>query len=696
MEMKGHNHEGHMHGMHEGHMDGGINMEHMSRDIGGMKGMNHGGGMGHMMHMGNLKRKFWVSLALSIPVIILSPMMGMRLPFQFTFEGSQWVVLILSCILFFYGGAPFLIGAKNELKAKSPAMMTLIAMGICVSFFYSLYAFAANNIFHTAEHKMDYFWELSTLIVIMLLGHWIEMKAVGRAGGALKAIAALLPDTAHLVEDGQTKDIPVSGLKIGDSVLVKAGEKIPADGAVVSGESAVNESMITGESKRVLKKGGDKVFGGSVNGDGTITVKISGTGESGYLARMMRLVQSAQDEKSATETLADKVAKALFYVALAAGICAFVAWLAVTKDINTAITRMVTVFIIACPHALGLAIPLVVARSISLGAAAGILVKNRNAFEKSKKLSVACMDKTGTITEGSFQVVALKSLSDEMKDAEAAAVMAAMEGSSSHPLARGIVDYAKKLNIEIPKAENVKAINGIGLDGTVEGKNYKIVSRAYLGAHKIEIGKDENPPADASVSYLVSGNKTVGYVAQNDVVKPQAREAVAGIKELGVIPVMLTGDNKSAAAAVAKKVGINDVRAELSPEDKEKIVSALRNEGKTVMMVGDGINDAPSLARADIGMAIGAGTDVAIESADVVLVNSYPMDIVGFIRLARNTGSKMVQNLWWAVGYNIFAIPLAAGVLAPIGITLSPAVGALLMSASTVIVAVNAMMLKAK
>ena len=684
MEMKGHNHEGHMHGMHEGHMDGGI------------KGMNHGGGMGHMMHMGNLKRKFWVSLALSIPVIILSPMMGMRLPFQFTFEGSQWVVLILSCILFFYGGAPFLIGAKNELKAKSPAMMTLIAMGICVSFFYSLYAFAANNIFHTAEHKMDYFWELSTLIVIMLLGHWIEMKAVGRAGGALKAIAALLPDTAHLVEDGQTKDIPVSGLKIGDSVLVKAGEKIPADGAVVSGESAVNESMITGESKRVLKKGGDKVFGGSVNGDGTITVKISGTGESGYLARMMRLVQSAQDDKSATETLADKVAKALFYVALAAGICAFVAWLAVTKDINTAITRMVTVFIIACPHALGLAIPLVVARSISLGAAAGILVKNRNAFEKSKKLSVACMDKTGTITEGSFQVVALKSLSDEMKDAEAAAVMAAMEGSSSHPLARGIVDYAKKLNIEIPKAENVKAINGIGLDGTVEGKNYKIVSRAYLGAHKIEIGKDENPPADASVSYLVSGNKTVGYVAQNDVVKPQAREAVAGIKELGVTPVMLTGDNKSAAAAVAKKVGINDVRAELSPEDKEKIVSALRNEGKTVMMVGDGINDAPSLARADISMAIGAGTDVAIESADVVLVNSYPMDIVGFIRLARNTGSKMVQNLWWAVGYNIFAIPLAAGVLAPIGITLSPAVGALLMSASTVIVAVNAMMLKAK
>ena len=386
----------------------------------------------------------------------------------------------------------------------------------------------------------------------------------------------------------------------------------------------------------------------------------------------------------------------MFYVALAAGICAFVAWLAVTKDINTAITRMVTVFIIACPHSLGLAIPLVVARSISLGAAAGILVKNRNAFEKSKKLSVACMDKTGTITEGSFQVVALKSLSDEMKDAEAAAVMAAMEGSSSHPLARGIVDYAKKLNIEIPKAENVKAINGIGLDGTVEGKNYKIVSRAYLGAHKIEIGKDENPPADASVSYLVSGNKTVGYVAQNDVVKPQAREAVAGIKELGVTPVMLTGDNKSAAAAVAKKVGINDVRAELSPEDKEKIVSALRNEGKTVMMVGDGINDAPSLARADIGMAIGAGTDVAIESADVVLVNSYPMDIVGFIRLARNTGSKMVQNLWWAVGYNIFAIPLAAGVLAPIGITLSPAVGALLMSASTVIVAVNAMMLKAK
>jgi Cu2+-exporting ATPase len=657
-------------------------------------------GAGHISHMGNLKRKFWISLILAIPIILLSPMMGMSLPFQFSFPGSEWVVLVLASILFFYGGKPFLDGAKMELKDKNPAMMTLIAMGITVSYIYSLYAFISNNFIHSAEHKMDFFWELATLIVIMLLGHWIEMRAVGNAGDALQKMAELLPGSAHLMQaDGSTKDVPLKEVMEGQEVQVKSGEKIPADGVVTSGKTTVNESMVTGEAKGVRKEEGAKVIGGSINGVGTITVKVTGTGESGYLAQVMKLVSQAQQEKSSAETLSDKVAKALFYVALAVGVLAFIVWIAVTGDLNTALERMVTVFIIACPHALGLAIPLVVARSTSIGASHGLLIRKRSVLEVAKKISVVTMDKTGTLTEGNFRVSSIESFSDSWSEDDVLTAMAALEAGSNHPLSVGILNMAKDKNITIPKADSINQISGVGLSGRVNGKDVKIVTEDYLKKHNLlhdDTLFKELAKAGNSVSYLLVEDKVVGLVAQGDHIKDEARSTVAELKKQNIKPVMLTGDNEAAANVVAEQLGIIYVHASLLPDNKESIIKQYQEKGDKVMMVGDGVNDAPSLARADIGVAIGAGTDVAVDSADVVLVKSNTSDILHLLSLAKRTMRKMVQNLWWGAGYNIIAIPLAAGVLAPIGIVLSPAVGAILMSISTVVVAINALMLRMK
>ena len=659
--------------------------------------MNHGE-MDHSMHGGNFKSKFFISLVLAVPIVLLSPMMGKTLPFQFTFNGSEWVVLILATILYFYGGMPFLKGAVMEVKRKSPGMMMLISLGITVSYVYSVYTFIANNFLNNETMVMDFFWELATLIVIMLLGHWIEMNAVSNAGNALQRMAELLPGTASIVDEkGKITEVDLKAVNIGDYLLVKPGEKVPTDGEILEGKTTVNESMVTGESKAVEKNIGEKVIGGSVNGSGTIKIKVTGTGESGYLSQVMNLVSTAQKEKSRVELLSDIVAKWLFYIAVGVGVIAFIVWLIVEKDLNIALERMVTVLIIACPHALGLAIPLVTARSTSIGAKNGLLIKNRQALEIAKNVDVIMMDKTGTLTEGNFAVAEVKSFNNKYNDNDVLELMGALEQSSSHPLAVGILNKIKDLNLQIPLAKSVNNIPGIGIGGIVKDQEMKIVSVKYLKTNNISY--DENHYLELtsignSVSFLIINDENIGLVAQGDKIKPEAKSMIEEMIRNGIKPVMLTGDNKQAAEVVAKHLGIKDVHSELLPDDKERIIKEYKDKGLTVMMVGDGVNDAPSLVRADIGVAIGAGTDVAIDSADVILVKSNPSDILHFFKLSKRTTTKMKQNLWWGAGYNIVAIPLAAGILAPIGLILTPAIGAILMSLSTIIVAINAMMLK--
>ena len=697
----------------EDQMDESMNTDHtmhdhqkMDHSMGGHEhhDMNHGmdghehhdmdhGGMDHSMHMGNFKQKFWLSLVLSIPIIVLSPMMGMQLPFQFTFPGSEWLVLVLATVLFIYGGQPFLSGAKMELKMKSPAMMTLIAMGISVAYIYSLYSFIANKV-NPHEHVMDFFWELATLIVIMLLGHWVEMSAVSNASNALKKLAELLPDEVNQIqEDGSTQKVKLQEIKSGDLLLVRAGDKMPTDGQIIKGSTIVDESAVTGESKGVQKNVGDSVIGGSVNGDGTIRVKVTGTGEDGYLAKVMTMVQQAQQEKSRLESISDKVAKWLFYIALAAGILTFVAWL-VVADLPQALDRMVTVFVIACPHALGLAIPLVIARSTSLAAKNGLLLKSRQALEQGNQLDYV-LDKTGTLTEGKFTVTGVEVLTDSNKE-EALKYIGALEAQTNHPLAVGVMNYLKSEDIEPYQAQDVSTLKGIGVSGMVEGHQVILANQKEIERRKLSFDPNKLSDYQAqgnTISFLLIDDQLIAFFAMGDTLKNQAKDFIKSLRNVGIEPVMLTGDNQEAAKAVAEYLDIKEFYSELLPDDKEKIIKRYTDDGKKVMMVGDGINDAPALARATIGMAIGAGTDIAIDSADVVLTNSNLQDILKFVRLAKKTHSKMIQNLWWGAGYNILAIPLAAGVLAPIGILLSPAVGAILMSLSTIIVAINAMTL---
>lgn len=695
MEMK-HDHSQMDHSMHMGHNHG---------DIANSKQMDHSmhmdhehGGMDHSMHMGNFKQKFWLSLILAIPIILFSPMMGMEFPFQVTFPGSDWLVLILATILFIYGGQPFLSGAKMELKQKSPAMMTLIAMGITVAYIYSVYSFIANLI-NPHTHVMDFFWELATLIVIMLLGHWIEMNAVSNASNALQKLAELLPESVkRLTKDGKEETVSLKEVNEGDRLIVRSGDKMPTDGVILKGETIVDESAVTGESRGIKKQANDKVIGGSINGDGTIEIEVTGTGENGYLAKVMEMVRKAQGEKSKLESLSDKVAKWLFYVALIVGILAFIAWLFLT-DLPNALERMVTVFIIACPHALGLAIPLVVARSTSIAAKNGLLLKNRNALEQANDLDVIMLDKTGTLTEGKFTVTGVEVLDDAFNKNEILQYLGALEANANHPLAVGIMNYLKEHEIKPYQAENLKNLSGVGLEATVKKQQVKIVNEKEVERLGLNVEQALLKPYQEqgnTISFLILENHLAAIVALGDVVKTEAKEFIRTLKERKITPVMLTGDNKNAAQAVADYLGIEEYYGGLLPDDKEAVVQKYLDQGKKVIMVGDGINDAPSLARASIGMAIGAGTDIAIDSADVVLTNSDPKDILHFLDLAKQTRKKMIQNLWWGAGYNILAIPLAAGILAPIGIILSPAVGAVLMSLSTVVVALNALTLKIK
>ncbi|WP_367296492.1 heavy metal translocating P-type ATPase [Levilactobacillus yonginensis] len=673
-------------------------MAHMDMSNMDMSDMDMDMGDGHMMHMGNLKRKFWVSLILMIPVILMSPMMGVKLPFQLIFPGSDWVVAVLGTILFFYGGGPFFSGAKAELQMKQPAMMTLISMGVGVAYIYSIYAVIANNVFHVTPMVNNFFWELSTLIVIMLLGHWIEMNTVMNAGSAVDALGKLLPQEAHVVdEQGNLTDVNLSDLQVGQTVSVRAGEQIPADAEIISGASDVNESLVTGESKAVKKAAGDSVIGGSVNGTGTFTAKVTGTGDSGYLAQVMKLINDAKSAKSDSENLADRVAGWLFYAALFVGILSFIIWLTVA-NLAVALPVAVAVFVIACPHALGLAVPLVVSRSTAIAAQNGLLIRNRNAMEQVNHLKFALMDKTGTLTMGEFKVNHLVSFDNQRSEDDVLSLMASLEKGSSHPLATGILTAATTKNLSFTTASDTHQETGLGQFGTVANTTYGVVSVNYLEQNNLNYDRDQFSQFAAegnSISYLVAGKQVLGLVAQGDQIKPAAKMLVTALKRQGITPVMLTGDNQETANKVAASVGIDDVQARLLPEDKERLVQKYQETGK-VLFIGDGVNDAPSLTRADIGMAIGSGTDVALESADIILVSSDPADVIQFLDLARATQRKMTENLWWGAGYNLIAIPLAAGVLAPIGFMLNPMVGAIIMSFSTIIVAINAMTLRIK
>ncbi|WP_258328308.1 copper-translocating P-type ATPase [Lactobacillus melliventris] len=650
--------------------------------------MMHGG---HMMHMGNLKRKFWLSLILSLPIIFLSPAMGVHLPFQFSFPGSEWVVAIFATILYFYGGEPFLSGAFYEIKAKKPEMMTLISLGITTAYIYSIYAFVENNLLNSKVHVMDFFWELATLILIMLLGHWIEMMSVMNANSSVHDLAKLLPDKVHVQNNGRTEDVAINAVQKNAVILVKAGESIPLDGVVLNGSSQVNESLVTGESSAVTRKENDKVIGGSINGSGTLTIKVTSSANSGFLANVNKLVQSSQMNKSRLQNLADRVSSWLFYAALVFGIIALIVWTSL-RGISGGLERMVTVLVIACPHALGLAIPLVNAKSTSIGAKNGLLIRNRNVISVSSKINYLLLDKTGTLTEGKFQVRKYDSLNKAYDSAEIIKLIASLEQDSNHPIAQSILQFAKEKNIELYPLSNSKTLDGKGVSGTLNGKEYQLVNEK--AARSLVSHFPEIDALNYTSSYLVAENELLGYVAVGDEIKKNAAALIKQIKDLNITPVMLTGDNEKVAQSIAQKLKISEVHSGLMPADKQKIVAHLQEKGNKVMMVGDGINDAPSLAKADIGVAIGAGTDVAVDSADVVLVNSEPLDIISFLNLAQHTQRKTIENLWWGAGYNIIALPLAAGILAPWGILLSPAVGAILMSLSTVIVAINAETLK--
>ncbi|HAR6352054.1 heavy metal translocating P-type ATPase [Staphylococcus pseudintermedius] len=674
-----HHHHQHMHESHHPHS------HHMHHD----DHAHH--------HHGNFKMKFFVSLIFAIPIIIFSPMMGVQLPFQFTFPGSDWMVLILATILFINGGQPFLVGAKGEIASKKPGMMTLVTLGISVAYIYSLYAFYLNHFSDATGHTMDFFWELATLILIMLLGHWVEMNAVGSAGDALKKMAALLPNKVIKVTNNQREEVKISDIALNDIVEVKAGESIPTDGMIVRGETAIDESLVTGESKKVQKKPNDQVIGGSINGSGTIQVKVTAVGEASYLSQVMDIIKQAQNDKSRAELLSDKVAGYLFYFAISVGMIAFIIWMLIDNHIDFALERLVTVLVIACPHALGLAIPLVTARSTSIGAHHGLMIKNRAAIETAQHIDYVMMDKTGTLTEGHFSVNHYESFKAGVSDEEVLSLFASLESQSNHPLATSIVDFAKNKSISYVQPQDVRNIPGVGLEGTINGQAYKITNVSYLEQNGFDYDQalfTKLAQQGNSISYLIDEQQVIGIIAQGDQIKDSSQQMVADLLAKGITPVMLTGDNQEVAEAVAKALGIQHVHAQLMPADKERMIKDYQKQGKKVMMVGDGINDAPSLIRADIGVAIGAGTDVAIDSGDVILVKSDPSDIIHFFTLSKRTMRKMVQNLWWGAGYNIVAVPLAAGILASIGLILSPAVGAILMSLSTVIVAINAFTLK--
>lgn len=645
----------------------------------------------HAMMVQDFKRRFFISLALTIPILLLSPMIHSFLGVEWTFVGSNYILFTLSTILFFYGGKPFLTGARDELKERTPAMMTLIGFAIIIAYLYS----SAATFFLDGT---DFFWELATLVVIMLLGHWIEMKSVMGASRALDELLKLLPEEAHLIkEDGSVVDVVVTDLVAGDSILVKPGETIPIDGEIFEGSSEINEAMITGESVPVAKTQGDEVIGGSLNGDGLLKFTVSKVGDDTFLSQVKRLVQEAQSSKSKNQRLADRAAKWLFYIAASSGTITFIAWMIIRGDLAFAIERAVTVIIISCPHALGLAIPLVSSMSTSIAAKNGLLIRNRLAFEEARKLDSIVFDKTGTLTKGEFGVTDMHPI--DISEKQLLTIAYSVETNSEHPIAQGIVRKGEELSLKAKKVSDYKSLPGKGLQATVDGKQVHVVSPGYMKSEKIDFDEEtyeKLAKQGKTVVFVLEDHTLQGFIALADQLHDNAQEAITTIQAMGIETIMLTGDNQRVASYVGEKLGIDTVIAEVLPQDKSEKIKALMKGGKRVAMIGDGVNDAPSLAAADLGIAIGAGTDVAIETADIILVKSNPLDIVNLLKLAKATYSKIVQNLIWATAYNAFALPLAAGVLYNQGIVISPALGAALMSLSTIIVAINAKLLRIK
>jgi Cu2+-exporting ATPase len=676
-------------------MAGHDHAHHVSHEEGMAKHAAHAthaaaGGHDHGGMIEDFRRRFWVAAILTLPILWLSPMVRhiAGLP-ESPFGGSEYVLLGLSSIVFVYGGWPFLAGLSAELRKRQPGMMTLISVAIGAAYFYS----AAVVLGLTGTM---FFWELATLIDIMLLGHWIEMKSVMGASNALKALVELLPTHAHRIRaDGSLEDVPAGEIRPGDRVLVKPGEKIPTDGLIVAGQTSLNESMLTGESRPVSRKTGDEAIGGSINGEGAITLEIRKTGADTYLSQVIAMVEKAQASRSRSQDLANRAASWLTYIALGVGFATLFAWLFLGESFAFAMERMVTVMVIACPHALGLAVPLVVAVSTSMAAKSGLLIRDRAAFERARNLNAVVFDKTGTLTEGRFGVTDLIAFpgTDEK---ELLRLAATLENQSEHPIARGIVAKADELHLALGQATDFRNLTGQGAVANVDGAELAVVSPGYLDQAGITVDDSRIAPLatqSKTVVYLLRENRPIGAIALADIVRPESRQAVARLKAMGIQCMMLTGDNRAVAKAVADELGLDDYFAEVLPGQKADKIRAIRARGLTVAMVGDGVNDAPALVESDLGIAVGAGTNVAIESADVVLVRSNPEDVAEILWLSRATYSKMVQNLIWATGYNTIAIPLAAGVTANMGFLMSPALGAAFMSASTVIVAINAQLL---
>ena len=639
----------------------------------------------HEMMIQDFKKRFFVSMILTVPILILSPMIQSWFNIDVSFVGSDYVLFALATILFFYGGWPFLKGLKDEFSKKSPGMMTLIAMAISISYIYS------SAIVFGLEGS-DFFWELATLIDIMLLGHWIEMRSIVSASSALDELAKLMPDTAHLIKDGEVIEVETSELKADDVILIKPGEKIPADGLIVKGNSYVDESMLTGESKPVEKIVNDKLIGGSINKAGSLELKVIDIGDNSYLSKVIVMVESAQASKSKTQNLADKAAFWLTIIALVVGFTTFIVWYLITKDISFAISRMATVMVITCPHALGLAMPLVIAVSTAQSAKNGLLIKNRTQFEESRKVDTVVFDKTGTLTYGKFEVNDIEIYDENFDKEEVLRLSASLEQNSEHPIATGIMASFANLELKTYEVLNFQAIHGAGVEGDIDGKDIKVVSPGFLRKNDIEL--PSSMPKTATNVFLLVNDGLLAMMSLSDKIREESYNAIKELHAEGIKTWMLTGDNSETAKYVSNELGLDGFFAEVLPDQKQDKIKELQAEGRFVAMTGDGVNDAPALAQADVGIAVGSGTDVAAETADIILVNSNPEDVVALIKFGKATYNKMIQNLIWATGYNVIAIPLAAGVLYNYGIMISPAVGAIFMSLSTVIVAINAKLLK--
>ncbi len=650
----------------------------------GMAGHNH-----HAMMIADFKKRFYVVLILTIPIMVLSKMIQQFIGVDWQFTGSPYILFALSSVVFVYGGWPFFKGLVDEVKTKSPGMMFLIGFAITVAYAYSVaITFGLEG--------MDFFWELATLILIMLLGHWIEMKSIAGASNELELLVKLMPSDAHMVMPNMVHDVKTDALKVNDIILVKPGEKVAADGIISEGESYLNESMLTGESTPVKKIKGDKVIAGSINGNGSIKVTISHASKDSYLSQVVKLVDDAQKSKSKTQLLADTAAKWLTIIALTSGIVTFLFWYFAGQSLAFAMERMVTVIVICCPHALGLAVPLVVAKSTALSAKHGLLIKNRTAFEDARRITTVVFDKTGTLTVGKFEVSKIVSLKKDMDENEIIRLASALEQKSEHPIATGILQKVKALAITIPATEKFKAITGKGVQASVEGKQVLVVSPGYLKESNIAIPDDFKASDTETVVFLLVDNELAGYISLSDEIRPESAGAIKTLQENNIKSILLTGDNNKVAASVSKALDMDSFMAEVLPHQKLEKIKELQSKGEFVAMTGDGVNDAPALAIANVGIAVGSGSDIAAETAGIILVNSNPKDIVSLILFGKATHRKMIQNLIWATGYNVVALPLAAGVLYNQGIVLSPAVGAVLMTVSTIVVAINASLLKVK